>query len=143
MNYGLISGGRAGYRLGSWAPKRPAESFKGETCREELLYAQHSHLDLYGNFIPAFCGGIRLGDWHDLDGVIKAIREEDAPQMIELLVREGPYGLYVRAREDYTYQPLAEGYVGKCHICVDVRTHLVKIGAYSESLAPRHFYESF
>lgn len=142
-NYGLISGGRAGYRLGKWVPKRPAETFKGETCREELLYGQHSHLDLYGNFIPAFCGGLRLGDWHDLEGVIKAVREEDAPQMIDLLVREGPYGLYVQGRKKFAYQPLKQGYAGKCHLCVDVRKHLTQAGAYPDTLAPKQFYESF
>lgn len=143
MNYGLISGGRAGYRLGKWVPKRSADSFRGETCREELLFAQHSHLDLYGNFIPAFCGGMRLGDWHDLEGVIKAVREGDPPPMITQLLAEGPYGLYTKARDDFGYQPLADGYTGKCHLCVDVRKHLIQEGAYLETLVPSQFYESF
>jgi hypothetical protein len=66
MGYGLISGGRSGYRLGDLAIKQPADAFKGMDCLQELLFAQHSHMDLYGNFIPAFCGGISLGNWHTL-----------------------------------------------------------------------------
>ena len=143
INYGLISGGRAGYRLGDWVPKRPAESFKGETCREELLYAQHSHLDLYGNFIPAFCGGMRLADWHELEAVIEAVRQEDFPPMIARLAAEGPFGLFMTARDDFSYQPLVGGYTGKCHLCVDIRKHLDQKGAYPESLVPKQFYESF
>ncbi len=143
MNYGLISGGRAGYRLGDWVPKRPAKHFQGESCREELLYAQHSHLDLYGSFIPAFCGGMRLGDWHGLNRILEACRNEKYPVMIALLMDEGPYGLFVRAQTDHGFQPLAEGYAGKCHLCVDVRKHLVEAGVYPESLEPKQFYQSF
>ena len=143
MDYGLISGGRAGYRLGEWIPNRPAESFRGETCAEELLFAQHSHLDLYGNFIPAFCGGIRLGDWHALDGIVNAVRAGQLPPMIALLTEEGPYGLYTQAHEEYDYQPLAGGYAGKCHLCVDIRRHLVQAGIYPDSLQPVQFYHSF
>ena len=143
MNYGLISGGRAGYRLGEWAPKRPAESFKGETCREELLFAQHSHLDLYGNFIPAFCGGMRLGDWHQLESVVESVRQGDLPPMIARLAVDGPFGLLMAARDDFGYQTLDSGYAGKCHLCVDIRAHLVQAGVCPEALMPKQFYESF
>ena len=143
MNFGLISGGRAGYRLGDWIPKRPAESFRSQNCQEELLHAQHSHLDLYGSFIPAFCGGIRLGDWHTLDQVIEDARAGQLPPLIDLLAAEGPYGLYAHARDAYGYQPLEEGYAGKCHLCVDLRGHLLQKGAYPETLQPAKFYQSF
>jgi hypothetical protein len=43
-------------------------------------------------------------------------------------------------QEQYGYQPLAEGYTGKCHLCVDVRRHLVDVGDLAE-LSPRGFYE--
>ncbi|MFW5714648.1 MAG: radical SAM protein [Brevefilum sp.] len=143
INYGLISGGRAGYRLGEWVPRRPVESFKGETCAEELLHAQHSHLDLYGNFIPAFCGGMRLGDWHDLSELIADYRQGQVPPLIATLLREGPYGLFRQAQDECGYEPLAAGYTGKCHLCVDVRKHLVRAGAHPETLTPPQFYESF
>jgi hypothetical protein len=32
----------------------------------------------------------------------------------------------------YDYQPLEEGYVGKCHLCVDVRRWLVTQGGFPE-----------
>jgi len=45
------------------------------------------------------------------------------------------------AQAKYEYRPLAEGYTGKCHLCVDVRRHLVNVGGFAE-LRPRGFYEN-
>jgi hypothetical protein len=141
MGYGLISGGRAGYRLGSLVPKHPPQAYLGIDCRNELLFAQHSHLDLYGNFIPAFCGGISLGKWHALDRLVKTIREGKFTPLIKMLVEKGPFGLFQEAVESFGYSELSEGYAGKCHLCVDVRRHLVDQGAYAEHLLPVQFYE--
>ena len=38
-NYGLIAGGRSGYKLGHLAPKQPADCFNGLSCAYEVLYA--------------------------------------------------------------------------------------------------------
>ena len=138
--YGIISGGRTGYRLGHLVSRHPASAFMRTTCVGELVYAQHSHLDLYGNFIPAFCGGLTAGDWRDLPSVIDDFQEERYPPLVEVLIERGPYGLCEMAQEQYGYQLLAEGYTGKCHLCVDVRRHLVKTDGFVE-LRPRGFYE--
>ena len=37
------------------------------------------------------------------------------------------------------YEPRADGYVAKCHLCVDVRTHLLPWDDAGE-LQPRAFY---
>ncbi len=139
--YGVVSGGRAGYELGHLAGTVPAEAFAGMNCASEILYAQHSHLDLYGNFVPAWCGGLAIGDWRDLSQVIDSFQEEQYPPLVEVLVEHGPYGLYEMAGERYGYQPRAEEYTGKCHLCVDVRRHLVDTGDFVE-LCPRGFYEN-
>jgi hypothetical protein len=138
--YGILSGGRAGYRLGHLAPHHPAQAFRDETCAAELLYAQHSHLDLHGNYIPAFCGGLTLGDWHDLPGLLARYQAGDYPPLVEVLIQRGPYGLLELARKAHAYQPLPEGYTGKCHLCVDVRRHLVAHGTFEE-LRPQEFYD--
>jgi hypothetical protein len=52
--FGIISGGRSGYALGHLVPKAPAAAFANETCVGTLLYARHSRLDLYGNFVPGY-----------------------------------------------------------------------------------------
>lgn len=142
IGFGLISGGRAGYRLGEWVPRRPADSFAGERCREELVYAQHSHLDLYGHFIPAFCGGISLGDWHDLPGLVRDVRRGNVPRLAGILLDEGPFGLYQFAVDEVGYQPPEAGFTGKCHLCVDVRRHLFSAGWFEGELKPAKFYET-
>jgi hypothetical protein len=138
--YGLISGGRSGYRLGHLIKGRQAADFQGENCQREILYAHHSHFDLYGNFISGFCGGLRVGDWHDLPGLLDRFRSGDYPRLISILVEAGPYGLYTFAKETYDYQSLEGGFAGKCHLCVDVRRHLVRHGDFPE-LEPREFYD--
>ena len=143
LGFGLISGGRSGYRLGDLAIKQPAGAFRGMDCSQELMFAQHSHMDLYGNFIPAFCGGIALGDWHDLVDLVKDHREGRFAPMIEMLIEGGPYSLYQNAQNANNYRDLEGGYAGKCHLCVDVRRHLILLGAFEENLKPVGFYELF
>jgi hypothetical protein len=140
--YGVISGGRAGYELGDLALRRGPEAFAGDSCAREILHAHHSHFDLYGNYISGFCGGLSVGSWRRLSEVIAAFRERRYPPLIEMLVQGGPHTLYAYAHEKHGYRPLGAGYAGKCHLCVDVRRHLVADGQYAE-LEPRQFYDHF
>lgn len=138
--YSLISGGRSAYRLGDLAHKRPVSSFRGANCRREILYAHHSHFDLYGNYISWFCGGLRVGDWHELPGLLSDYQAGRYPPLIATLVESGPHGLYEMACREYGYTLKEDGYVGKCHLCVDVRRHLATHGNFDE-LQPIQFYE--
>jgi hypothetical protein len=140
--YGLISGGRAGYALGHLTSKHPPQVFGRMNCAAELLYAQHSHFDLYGHFIPAFCGGLAIGDWRDLEEIVDRFQAEGYPPLVRTLIERGPYGLCQVAEAQYGYRPLEAGYVGKCHLCVDVRRHLVETGETGDfaELRPREFY---
>jgi len=139
--YSIIPAGRSGYRLGHLTQKRPALAFKGENCFMEILYAHHSHLDLYGNYISWFCGGLTIGDWHNLPRILDDFKARRFPPLIDILVRTGPFGLFEMGKEEYGYQELAEGYAGKCHLCVDVRKHLSERGDFQE-LRPKEFYEN-
>lgn len=140
--YGLIAGGRAGYALERFARQHPAWAFQRHTCRAEILYAHHSHFDPYGNYISGFCGGLTVGDWHDLARVRADYAAERFPPLIEVLVQAGPYGLYQMAVVEHGYEALSDGYAGKCHLCVDVRRWLVGQGEFVE-LRPREFYDAF
>lgn len=40
---------------------------------------------------------------------------------------------------EYGYIQQNDGYVGKCHLCVDVRKHLIKYSDFDE-LRPKEFY---
>jgi hypothetical protein len=141
QGYGLISGGRSGYQLGHLLAGQPPESFQDKHCRQEILYAHHSHLDLYGNYISGFCGGLTVGDWHSLPKIINEFRLGDYPPLVEMLIADGPFGLFNYACENFAYQQLSQGYAGKCHLCVDVRSHLASAAEFNE-LAPRQFYSS-
>jgi len=137
--YGLISGGRSGYRLGDLAHKLLVSAFRGQNCRIEILYAHHSHFDLYGNYISGFCGGLTVGSWEELPRLLVDFQAENYPPLIARLIEYGPYGLYELARDQYEYTPLEDGYAGKCHLCVDVRRCMVQSMDYPE-LRPAEFY---
>ena len=140
--YGLIPGGRSGYRLGDLRQGLPAETFMRQTCRQDILYAHHSHFDLYGNYIPGFCGGLIIGSWKAFDAQQVAAHQGEFPALIAHLIAGGPYRLFKLAKEQYGYKSRAGGYAGKCHLCVDVRRHLQALGEFPE-LAPSEFYEYF
>jgi hypothetical protein len=141
QGYGIISGGRSGYALGHLVPRRPAAAFARENCAGALLTAPHSHFDLYGNTISGFCGGLRVGDWRELPQVLDDFQARRYPPLVEVLIERGPTGLCELAQEELGYRPRAEGYAGKCHLCVDVRRHLMRSGDFAE-LAPSGFYEN-
>jgi hypothetical protein len=142
QGYGIISGGRSGYQLGHLVPRRPAEAFAGEDCAGTLLSSPHSHFDLYGNYIPGFCGGLTLGRWDDLPSIRAELQAGRYRPVAEILVKSGPYGLYELARERYGYDALPGDYAGLCHLCVDVRRFLVDRADWAE-LQPRGFYDHF
>jgi hypothetical protein len=139
--YNIIPAGRSGYRLGHLTEKHQASVFKGEDCFMEILYAHHSHLDLYGNYISWFCGGLTIGDWHNLPQILNDFRARRFPPLVDILVGRGPFGLFELGKQDYSYQELLDGYAGKCHLCVDVRKHLSQQGDFQE-LRPKEFYEN-
>jgi hypothetical protein len=141
QGYGIISGGRSGYQLGHLTPTHPATVFAGADCKADILFAHHSHFDLYGNFISGFCGGLAVGSWHDLPRIPADFQAGRYTALIEVLLERGPYGLLEMAREQYGYKPLLDGYAGRCHVCVDVRRHLVDTGDFEE-LRPHGFYEN-
>jgi len=140
--YGLISGGRSGYKLGYLTEKLPASAFHQDNCRQEILYGQHSHFDLYGNFIPGFCGGLSLGSWHNLPQILANFQAGSYPPFIKILIDEGPFGLFNLASDDFGFEQTVEGYAGKCHLCVDVRRYLSTVQPFTE-LNPAGFYTSF
>jgi hypothetical protein len=137
--YSLISGGRAGYALGAYTERLPAEEFQYLNCQDEILYASHSHFDCYGNFVTGFCGGISLGQWKDFPAIVASYRSGQYPDLISMLLDGGPYTLFKFARP-YGYQPLNRGYAGKCHLCTDVRKFLVHSHGFKQ-LEPRLYYE--
>lgn len=142
QDYGLMGGGRCGYRLGSYVSRRMLEQFAGLHCAAELLQSPHSHFDLYGNFIPGFCGGLTLGPWREHRDLQLSYVQKSLPQIVQILLEQGPHGLAQYAAERYGFAADEDGYADKCHLCTDVRRHLRQRGSFS-SLQPDAFYDNF
>jgi len=134
--------GRAAYKLGErlkgFLPKYPAELFFNEPCRPHFLRDWHNHFDNYGNYVPGYCGGISLGNIRELDSLLKDGIDVRKYPVLGYLMEENIEGL-LRMAEDYGYQRSKEGYFTKCHLCIDIRRHLVSVSDFKE-LRPKEFY---
>ncbi len=139
-SYGLIPGGRAAIHLAGLYTHHPAQDFFGESCEKELSSPHHIHIDPEGNYIAGLCAGLSLGDGRDLDFLYAGIDLSKRP-ILELLVSGGVEALFNRAVEAFDYRESPLGYIAKCHLCLDIRRHLVESGFTSDELAPRAFYE--
>lgn len=130
--------GRAARALREMYPTYPAWRFFDEPCRPSFLRAWHNHFDNYGNLMPGYCGGVALGDWHDLDALTSQGVDLDAHPVLGYLIAEDVQGLldFAVARG---YAAREDGYVSKCDLCLDLRAYLVTVDAFPE-LAPRAFY---
>ena len=49
--------------------------------------------------------------------------------------------LYEFAVKEYGYKESRDGYVSKCHLCVDIRRHIIQETDEFKELSPRVFYE--
>jgi hypothetical protein len=131
--------GRAAEKLKGLYPGYPSKRFFNTPCQPDFLRSWHNHFDNYGNFMPGYCGGISLGSWFEMDRLIKEGIDLENRPVLKYLVKEDMKGLLNFAL-DTGYQEPSEGYVSKCHLCLDIRKYLVSIGDYDE-LKPRAFYE--
>ena len=134
----LLPLGRANYELAEFYEKHPADEFFGVKCVESLTRQWHVHVDNYGNYLPGYCGGISLGDARELSSVCTE-RDLEGLRVLGALAT-GLGELYKLARDDFGYSPLADGYVSGCHLCLDIRRHLVHETDQFEELEPKEFY---
>lgn len=134
----LLPMGRVPYRLNYLYDKYLARTFFTESCREELTRDWHIHVDNYCNYIPGYCGGISLGDARNLDAICKEGLDLGKYPIIKALA-VGLKSLYKLAVEKFGYEEAAEGYISKCHLCIDIRKHLVQFAEFKE-LRPIEFY---
>jgi hypothetical protein len=133
----LLPMGRACYSLEYLFRKFSAERFFGESCRDSLTREWHVHVDNYGNYLAGYCGGVSLGDARDLDSICGGINLEERP-ILEALVTDLEK-LYVLG-EEFGYRKRKEGYISKCHLCLDIRKHVARQTDEFKELRPREFY---
>jgi len=131
--------GRAAEQLKDLYPSYPAKRFFNVPCQPSILRNWHNHFDNYGNFMPGYCGGISLGSWFELDRLVKEGLDLENRPVLNYLVNENMRGLFTFAL-DRGYREINEGYVSKCHLCLDIRKYLASRGNFEE-LKPRNFYE--
>jgi hypothetical protein len=139
--YGLIPNGRAATRLHHLFQHYDVSHFSGETCKCELSSPHHIHIDLYGNYIAGLCGGITIGDGYNLDQLYCGVDLSTKP-VLRRLVEGGVDALYRWAVEEYDFKADPEGYIAKCHLCLDIRRYLIGIHADFEELAPKAYYQN-
>ncbi len=130
--------GRAAYRLNALYTKYPMERFFDNPCEPSFLRNWHNHFDSYGNYLPGYCGGISLGSCQHLNELLDEGVDLDQHPILRFIIEQDFQGLYHFARE-FGYGELAEGYISKCHLCIDIRKHLSAAGEFEE-LRPKEFY---
>jgi len=134
----LLPMGRAVYKLEHLYKKYPAKRFFGESCREDLMREWHIHIDNYGNYMTGYCGGISLGDGRDMGSIWAGINVEEMPILNALL--SDLERLYIIGVKEFGYKERKEGYVSKCHFCLDIRRHIAQQADRFKELSPREFY---
>lgn len=133
----LLPMGRALYKLGFLFKKYKASYFFNQDCKEELTRNWHTHIDNYCNYLPGFCAGISLGNFKDFTSIFGGINLNKKPILKALT--QNMESLF-KISKDYGYKECPGGYISKCHLCLDIRKHIVgKTDEFSE-LAPHKFY---
>ena len=134
----LLLMGRAPYKLGHLFRKYPAEEFFDTSCAAELTRGWHFHIDNYFNYITGYCGGLSIGDARELGSICEGVRLDEHPILSALMI--GMEELYKFAVEEFGYEEAQDGYISKCHLCVDIRRHIVQQTDEFRELRPREFY---
>jgi hypothetical protein len=134
----VIPMGRLCYTMGNLFQKRKAEYFFGFSCKDRLTSPHHIHIDNYGNYMTGFCGGISLGDAHNMENIFAGIDLEQKP-VLKALAKDIEH-LY-RLAKSLDYHQLSDGYISPCHLCMDIRKHLVEKTDEFEELKPQQIYK--
>jgi len=138
-NVELLPMGRAAYALSHLYRKYPPQQFFGESCRDELTRGWHVHVDNYCNYMTGYCGGISLGDARDITSMCQGIDLDEHP-ILNALTTDLRI-LFELGVNEFNYEQRGEGYISKCHLCVDLRRHIALKTDKFQELRPREFYD--
>ncbi len=135
----LLPMGNTLYKLDYLYERKPADFFFGESCHMELTRNWHLHIDNYCNYIPGFCAGISLGNARNLKKILAGMNLENFPILQALNINLGK--LYEIGKAN-GYRESSKGYISKCHLCTDIRKHLVDKTDEFKELKPIGFYKN-
>lgn len=134
--------GRAVYglaeKMGEVFRRYPPSELCRERCMPPFVRSWHNHFDNYGNYVPGFCGGLSFGDCRQLGTLLREGVDLEERPILALLMKDDFEGL-LRFAGEHGYEECREGYLSKCHLCTDLRKHLVGKHEFKE-LQPREFY---
>jgi len=136
----LLPMGRAPYKLGTLFKKYPPENFLYQDCYSEMTRDWHTHIDNYCNYIPGFCAGISLGDFRQYNSIfIDGINLDKRP-VLKALTKN--LGKLLEIGREFGFKECSEGYISKCHLCTEIRKHIVSKTEEFKELAPLQFYKN-
>jgi hypothetical protein len=125
--------GRAARRLGEGLRRHPVDKFGGDSCGRTFQSTGHFHIDPYGNLFTGHCPGISVAN---VDNLHPAVDESTAPFFI---CEGGVVEAWKRHAPEFI--PDTAGYIGKCHFCLELRSHLFGPNRFAE-LRPAEMYRS-
>ena len=79
-----------------------------------------------------------MGDARNLDLLLQGVDLEDKP-ILEALVTDLER-LYDFGVTRFSYKELSDGYISKCHLCLDIRRQIAQQTEEFKELRPREFY---
>jgi hypothetical protein len=137
--YWIHLGGRALATFARVLGRRPTEQILAEATGGcgDLSRTDHFHIDLHGDYVPGMCPGLAVRH-HDLGAPL-------SPETYPLLTRlhQGGVGALHALAVDLGFTPDPRGYLDRCHLCDQIRQHLVRRpGSPFDELRPRAFYAS-
>ncbi len=136
--------GRAARELAAYFPHKSHLDFADNPCREALLRSRHVHVGPGGLIMPGTCGGIVLGraDNQSIEEIWRGSAESWSQKpVLAALSCKGPVGLFGLAEAaGFSFAPDSRGYAGKCHLCWEIRRHMVASGLAGDELAPEWMY---
>jgi hypothetical protein len=119
--YWLNLRGRALVTYKDFHMEIPLEELLEKSCGcSELDGTSHFHIDLFGNYIPGLCSGLAV----QVEDLGTPLEPQKYP-LLTALYNKGITGLWEYAVKHHGYLPAA-GYISKCHLCLDIRSYLVK-----------------
>jgi hypothetical protein len=132
--------GRAADALAGFVDQVPLQELAEQDCRKDLdVDSLHEiQVDPFGFVRPDMCPGVNLGNakQQPLAELARTQHVREVPLLSDL-AEHGPASL-LPAAEQAGFAP-ADTYASKCHLCFEIRRHLVS--RMPDEFGPRHAYE--
>ncbi len=134
MHSYLTPAGRAAETLTEGLRKYPAENFRGDNCRSCLGSTGHFHIDPHGNLYTGHCPGLSIANVNE--DLHPSVQNMYKHKLYRILQEKGPVGLQEICPE---FRADKNGYIHKCHLCLELRKELFRLNKYAELTPPEYY----